>query len=277
VPILQAALSHRWSTPSSLLSVTTSDGLRISGSVIGDPSPERPAIVLCHGLLGWHRKPRIARFGEALTPWATVFLPDLRGHGRSEGICSYGVDEIEDVEAVVHRVRERGHALVATVGVSMGAIAVVRHAALIGGVDAVVAISTLARWGPHDDSPERVVSWRRMRRFTDTGRGRRVLAGIGTRLPERWDRGEAPEEVVAKLAPTPLLIVHGRDDHLFGPDEAIRLFEAAGEPKRLLLADRFGHAEDGLGSRLARRVARELVTGWGLPWHGPGHGVGEPP
>ena len=48
----------------------------------------------------------------------------------------------------------------------------------------------------------------------------------------------------------------------------MRLFEAAGEPKRLLLADRFGHAEDGLTSSLARTIARAVHEAWGLPWFG---------
>ena len=64
------------------------------------------------------------------------------------------------------------------------------------------------------------------------------------RLPEEWDEPESPEDVVGKISPVPLAIVHGRNDHLFSEDHAHRLFAAAGEPKRLLLGDHFGHAED---------------------------------
>ena len=62
------------------------------------------------------------------------------------------------------------------------------------------------------------------------------------RLTENAKRPEMPEELVHRIAPTPLLVVHGEDDHLIALDEALRLFEEAGEPKRLLLAKRFGHA-----------------------------------
>jgi pimeloyl-ACP methyl ester carboxylesterase len=272
MPTVQSLLSHRWYVPASRFALRAADDTPIAGAVIGDRSPERPAIVLCHGLLGWHRKPALARFGERLTPWATVYLPDLRGHGRSGGTCSYGVEEIEDIDAVVRLARERGHGRVATVGVSMGGIAVLRHAGLLGGVDAVVAISSLARWGPHEDTPARADAWRRLRRGTTTARGRALLARYGARLPAVWTEAESPEEVVATIAPTPLLLVHGRDDHLFSADEALRLFEAAGEPKRLLLAERFGHAEDGLSPALARRIARELSGAWSLPWLGDGEG-----
>ena len=64
------------------------------------------------------------------------------------------------------------------------------------------------------------------------------------------------------------MIVHGNDDHLFAPDHARRLYAAAGEPKRLLLGDRFGHAEDGLTPAFERRLARVVHETLGLPWSG---------
>lgn len=211
--------------------------------------------------MGWHRKPKIARFGAHLSARYTVYLPDLRGHGDSGGVCSYGVEEIEDVQAVVRLARSEGHERVATAGVSMGAISVVRHAGLVGGVDAVAAISCLAQWGPHDDTPVRAAAWRRLRGFTETPKGRAMMATYGVRLPASWAEAEPPEDVVHKIAPTPILLVHGRDDHLFPPSQALRLFERAQEPKRLILAEPFGHAEDGLTPVLAR-IVREFDQRW---------------
>ena len=86
------------------------------------------------------------------------------------------------------------------------------------------------------------------------------------RLPEEWDEPESPEDVVGKISPVPLVIVHGRNDHLFSEDHAHRLYAAAGEPKRLLLGDNFGHAEDGLTPAFARRLARIVHEALGLPW-----------
>jgi hypothetical protein len=43
---------------------------------------------------------------------------------------------------------------------------------------------------------------------------------------------------------------------MFGVDHAMRLYEAAREPKRLLLGSRFGHAEDGLTPAFADRIGR---------------------
>lgn len=52
-----------------------------------------------------------------------------------------------------------------------------------------------------------------------------------------------PWEQVAKISPRPLLIVHGDHNELHKPDEAQRLYDAAGEPKQLHLLEGRGHTE----------------------------------
>jgi fermentation-respiration switch protein FrsA (DUF1100 family) len=165
---------------------------------------------------------------------------------------------------VVRLAREDGHDRLASIGTSMGAIAVVRHAALLGGPDAVVAISSLAYWDWHGGAHPR--ARRDFHQRVGTPAGRAALRAWGVRLPEAWDEPESPEEVVGKISPVPIVIVHGRNDHLFSEDHAHRLFAAAGEPKRLLLGDHFGHAEDGLTPAFGRRLARIVHEALGLPW-----------
>lgn len=260
-----ALLSRCFQAPARPLRAVTADGVSIVGSRLGEPGTDRPALVLCHGLLGWHRKPGIARFAERMARWFAVYAIDLRGHGGSGGLCTYGDREIEDVEAAVSSARRDGHRRVVTVGMSLGGIAVIRHAGLIGGVDAAVAISSPARWRQTGGS----TAWRRLRWLTDTPLGRRVgRRALGVRLPDAWEAPESPEEVVGKIAPVPVIIVHGRDDHLIPEEEAWRLYQAAGEPRRLLLAGRFGHAEVGCSPQIAGFLARRTLEALELPWPG---------
>jgi pimeloyl-ACP methyl ester carboxylesterase len=248
--------SHHWRVPASAFTLTTGDGVRLEGTRLGDPVPDRPAVVLLHGLMGWHRKPRFAVFGELLTEWYTVYAPDLRGHGESAGVCDFGGAEILDVEAAVEEARRRGHRQVLTVGTSMGGIAAIRHAALIGGVEGVVAISSLAYWDWHGGANPRAL--RSFQARVATVPGRTALRAVGVHLPESWEEPESPEEVVGKVAPTPIAFVHGSDDHLFSVDHAHRLYDAAGDPKRLLIGEGFGHGEDGLTHPFAHRLARVI-------------------
>jgi pimeloyl-ACP methyl ester carboxylesterase len=263
---VQLALSHHWRVPAHAFAVLTEDDVQIAGTRLGRHDVERPAVVVVHGLMGWHAKPKFAVFAEHLTEWFTVYAFDMRGHGASGGVSDFGGAEILDVDRVVALARREGHRTVVTAGTSQGGIAVLRHAGLLGGVDAVVGISSLAYWDWHGGAEPAAL--RQFHARIGTRSGRAALRAWGVRLPEAWDEPESPEEVVGKIAPTPVVIVHGTDDHLFPPDHARLLYEAAGEPKRLLLGDGFGHAEDGLTPAFARRLARVIHETVELPWSG---------
>jgi alpha-beta hydrolase superfamily lysophospholipase len=257
---IQSLVEHRWKGPARPFTAWTRDGLRISGTRLGSMGSEAVAVVLMHGLMGWSRKPRFARFAEALAAQGfAVYALDLRGHGRSSGTCTYGDREIEDVDAVLRLARDEGHATIVAAGTSMGAISAIRHAALIGGADLVVAMSSLAHWDWHDGADPRAVE--RMRTRIGTPLGRSALRLLGVRLPSSWNEPESPEDVIGKISPTPVILVHGRNDHLFSIDHAFRLYEAAGEPKRLFVSDRFGHGEDGLTDAFAPRLAYWIREG----------------
>jgi pimeloyl-ACP methyl ester carboxylesterase len=212
------------------------------------------ALVFCHGFLGWHRKARLVLFQEELSRSFTVYAFDFRGHGESEGESSFGGSEILDVDAVVRRVRDDGFEAAVTFGGSMGGIAIIRHAALLGGVDAVVAVSTPATWAGHDSE----AIWRAVL-LTSTPSGRWLLRSSGIRVARLWGRVEAPLDVVDRISPTPLLLVHGRDDHFFDEEQAWLLYRRAREPKRLLLASRFGHAEDGYSKAFAAHISAAVL------------------
>jgi fermentation-respiration switch protein FrsA (DUF1100 family) len=92
-----------------------------------------------------------------------------------------------------------------------------------------------------------------------TRAGRRLAWALGVRLAPLGSWPESPEEAVGRIAPTPLILVHGRDDHFFDEEEAWRLYRRAREPKRLMLAARFGHAEDGLTPALAGVLAERIL------------------
>lgn len=234
----------------------TSDGVPLSASYT--PSAEPLCFVLAHGFTGSWQRPAMMRAAAVFAEHGGVVSFDFRGHGRSGGRSTVGDLEIHDIEAAVAWARSRGHTRIATVGFSMGASVVVRHAALVGGVDAVAAISGPARWYYRGTTPMRRVHWVIERR---TGRlfSRVVLR---TRIAdEGWDPiPPAPHEVVEKISPTPLLVVHGDADAYFPVEHAHQLFEAAGEPKELWLEAGFGHAENAASAALLDRIAGWLAS-----------------
>jgi pimeloyl-ACP methyl ester carboxylesterase len=243
-------LSRSYTLPATAFEVDTTDEVTLRGHRLGAGDT---AVVFCHGFLGWHRKPRLVRFQEELAKRFTVYAFDFRGHGVSGGESAYGSREHLDVEAVVNRARADGFDRVVTVGGSMGGIAVIRHAALLKGADAVIAVSTPALWDGHDTSPIRRIIW-----FLGTPSGRSLLRLSGVKVIRAWERVPPPAALVGEIAPTPLIIVHGRDDHFFDDEQAWLLYRMARPPKRLLLGAPFGHAEDGYTPAFASQIAASL-------------------
>ncbi len=232
----------------------TSDGVAISAH--HDPLDTDLAIVVAHGFTGSWRRPSMRRASAAFQRHGGVITFDFRGHGSSGGLSTVGDREIHDLEAAVGWARSLGYARVATVGFSMGASVVVRHAALVRDVSAVVAISGPARWHYRGTVPMRRVHWVIERRL-----GRIVgRVALRTRIaPDGWDPlPEAPHEVAPLITPTPLLIVHGDADPYFPVEHAHQLFEAAAEPKELWLEPGFGHAENAAPPELLDRIGKWL-------------------
>jgi fermentation-respiration switch protein FrsA (DUF1100 family) len=69
-----------------------------------------------------------------------------------------------------------------------------------------------------------------------------------------------PEDLLGRLAPRPLLLVHGLADRLVPPDEARELFERAGSPRRLELLPGLGHFDWVMPSSPGFRQVTERVT-----------------
>jgi pimeloyl-ACP methyl ester carboxylesterase len=217
------------------------------------------AVVFGHGFSGSTRKPAVRRMVTALSRYAGVIAVDFRGHGRSGGRSTLGDAEVLDIEAAVQWAREYGYDRVVTVGASMGGGVVLRHAALCHSVDAVVSVSAPSRWYVRDTFPMRRVHWLVERRL-----GRLVSRTVlRIRLASGWDTvPESPVELAGRIAPAPLLVVHGDADAFFTVEHPTALMAAAGPTAELWLVEGFGHAEGAMTAELADRVGR-WVAGHG--------------
>lgn len=246
---------------------STRDGVELHASYLPGPAGDGdgPAILLVHGFGGHRRKPAYAFLAEELSTVASVLTVDVRGHGRSGGESTLGLAETLDVAAGAAWLRRHGHRWVGVVGVSMGATAALRAAgtAPAGAYDAVCTISAVSRWGLRDTPAMQHLS-----KAVGVAAYRHAYrALLGVRIAVRaWPDGSAasdtsawpvqPVEAVAGISPTPLLLIHGLDDHYFGPEQALALHDAAADPATLWLEpEGFGHAEDGFSPGFAARLA----------------------
>ena len=238
--------------------VVTGDGERIAVAHLPGPvGAERSlVVVLAHGFTGSIARPQLRLVARTLAAYAGVVAFDFRGHGASTGHSTLGDKEVLDLDAVVRYARELGYDDVVTCGWSMGGSVVLRHAALVGGVNAVVSVSAVSRWFYRDTAAMRRVHW-----AIETRLGRLVARhAFRTRISSAgWDVvPEAPVDVVGRISPIPLLLIHGDKDHYFPVEHPEALFAAAREPKELWLIEGFGHAESAATPELLDRLGRYL-------------------
>ncbi|MFI8303599.1 alpha/beta hydrolase [Streptomyces sp. NPDC085927] len=273
----------------------TVDGVRIDSvynpaaaeKVIGKDIPRPPSrdlvFVIAHGFTGGVDRPHVRRVARAFARHGAVVAFSFRGHGASGGRSTLGDREVLDLAAAVAWARELGHTRVATVGFSMGGSVVLRHAALggegdsppsagagagagvdvgagvgAGGPDAVVSVSGPARWFYRGTAPMRRVHW-----LATRPSGRLVgRYGLRTRIHHRdWDPVPlSPVEAVPRIAPTPLLVVHGDRDHYFPLDHPRMLAAAAGEHGELWVEPGMGHAENAAPDGLLHRIGDWAVA-----------------
>ncbi|MFI9832490.1 alpha/beta hydrolase [Streptomyces sp. NPDC051913] len=253
----------------------TADGVTIDSvydppAVVYDssPSPSRGLVfVVAHGFTGDVDRLHVRRVVEAFTQYGAVVTFSFRGHGASGGASTVGDREVLDLAAAVEWARSLGHARVVTVGFSMGGSVVLRHAALYrdehegrtgAHTDAVVSVSAPARWYYRGTAPMRKLHW-----LVTRPAGRLVgRYGFRTRIHHReWDPVPlSPVAAVPRIAPTPLLIVHGDRDGYFPLDHPRMLADAAPGHAELWVEHGMGHAENAAPDELLRRIGDWAVS-----------------
>ena len=245
----------------------TADGERLATVLLAGPGDT--CVVLAHGFSGSTATPALRRVAEGLARHASVLAYDARGYGSSTGRTTLGDREVLDVDAAVAAARSEGFERVVTCGWSMGGSAVIRQAGLRGTVvaghlldsppDAVASVSGTAAWSTRATAS---APMRRLHRLVETRTGRLVARrAMATRIdPTTWAVPPlSPLDVVARVAPLPLLVVHGDRDGYFAVSHAQALAAAAGEPVELWIEPGFAHAESGAGPALVDRLGARLV------------------
>jgi fermentation-respiration switch protein FrsA (DUF1100 family) len=199
------------------------------------PSPQaKRTVIALHG----HRGARHHCVGIGAALWrrgANVLLFDHRGRGSSEGkSISLGHFESIDISAGIRYAISRAAGVpIGLIGYSMGGAVALISASRDERVGAVVADSPFAS--------ERELVRALLRKQICP------LCSPVAALSERllpYDPAEVdPLKEVAKIAPRACLFIHGLRDRTCEPEDSVRLYEAAEDPKGLWLLEGAGHCD----------------------------------
>ena len=221
-------------------------GLALTGGIVENPSA-KATVILCHGIpSGGPHDPTDAGYPGLAEQFSSAGYRavwfNFRGARDSEGEFTHH-GWIEDLAGVIDLVSAEGPLFV--VGSSAGGAVALNHAESDPRVKGVATLAAPAYWTRDSSLFDH---WRR-------------IGLIPTEVDideEQWwsELEQAPAADSASRLGQPLLIVQGTADAVVPPSHAELIYDAAREPKQLLMLEGGGHQ--------LRRDPRaiEAVLGW---------------
>jgi fermentation-respiration switch protein FrsA (DUF1100 family) len=226
--IPQGKTLRKYNIPYQNVELVTEDGVHLAAWYT--PPKKGAVILVAHGF--GDQRPEwvyemLARKGYGVLAW------DARAHGESGGeISTVGYLEVLDVKAALdYALAQPEVKHVGGWGGSMGAATLIRAAAECSEIEALFVDSSFASM---EDEFDYLVPYPILNPLA------KFLAEIrtGISLDEI-----SPVNVIARISPRPVYIVHSKADKVAPPDAGQVLYEAAREPKFLWLEDGVPHQQ----------------------------------
>jgi alpha-beta hydrolase superfamily lysophospholipase len=215
-----------------------SGGLTLRGELWVPEGPADTLVVLCHGIPLSRPDPADGGYPELArrireNGYAALFV-NFRGTGDSGGNFHLGgwYCDLETVMGFVADELSKRFSEVCLAGFSAGGALAIMYAAQHGGVRGVAAFAAPAEFS-------RIFPEEHVFAFLELARDVGIIKE--TSFPPSPDlfykeiEELRPVEYISRVSPAPLLLVHGEGDELVPVADAGRLFEAAREPKELVL------------------------------------------
>jgi alpha-beta hydrolase superfamily lysophospholipase len=204
-----------------------------------------PAVCLCHGVPSGNPPapgdggyPALAEtFCEQNYP---VYIFNFRGSGDSGGNFDIPgwTHDLQSIVSYILGLEKNKNRELYLVGFSGGAAVSIYVASRDDRVSGVAACACPADFSLFSErgSPQAIVeNYRRIGIIRDADFPESAQAWLDDFLPI------APVDHVGKIAPRPLLLVHGTEDDVVPVSHARRLYEKAGEPRELKVIKGAGH------------------------------------
>lgn len=216
------------------LTIPNQQGLKLAAVYYAAPDRPRSTLVICHGFTGSKEGGgRVLEMSEYLAAELDLdcLAFDFAGHGESQGRFQDMnlSSQIQDLDSVVGWCLEHGAPFVMSMGRSFGGSTVLCQAAQDPRVRAVCSWAAPA--DPYGLLQGMIVS-------RDDSQGLITLGSSEGQVSLRQElfqdlAGFDVPGLAARIAPRPLLLVHGENDELVPAGDARRIYADAGQPKEM--------------------------------------------
>ena len=236
--VLDAAIAEFEAAPFEAVSITSHDGLKLTGRYYHN-SDGAPLQIQCHGYKGNAIRDFCGSWKVAKELGNNVLLIDQRCHGRSQGhTITFGIQERKDVQRWIRWANDRfGKVPVAISGVSMGAATVL----MVSGMELPDNVKAVVADCPYD-APSNII-----KKVLGQDMGMPVklvypLIRFGGMVYGHFNlNADSPLEAVQKTK-LPILLIHGDDDRFVPYDMSCRIHAAAPEKIEFHTIHGAGHA-----------------------------------
>lgn len=194
------------------------NGPKLHGWWLSAAGAVQGTVVYCHGSTG-HIGHHVEWIKWLPAHGFQVLTFDYRGYGNSGGTPTRR-GTIDDAIAAIDFALSRDPSRVVVFGHSLGGAIGINAVAERSAVRAIVAESTFPS-------------------YREAARG--SVPGLGWLLQFLVSDGDDPDDVLDKIPPRPLLVVHGDQDHIVPLSIGMQLFERAQPPKTLHVVAGNGH------------------------------------
>lgn len=227
---------HALAETAEIGTVTTSDNISISYKHYKNNNTK--VIIVVHGFYNNKDTVLFNEISDSFFKHYDVISFDLRGHGESTGLFSWTSFEERDLRALVGYAKEKGYEKVGVIGFSLGAAVTIIEGSLNKDIDSMIAVSAPADfWDIDYHFWEKEMIDDFLLNLGEKGKGKKIRPGnpFMEKIP--------PLNVIEKISPRPILLIHGEKDWLINASHSEKLYEKAREPKRLEIIKDAGHAE----------------------------------
>lgn len=228
--------------------VRTPDGLRLHGWVLRPKGAPLGTVLFLHGNAENVSTHVNSVLWLALSGYR-VFLVDYRGYGRSEGRPTMAGVHTDALAAI--------DALFGMDGVDKDRVVVLGQS--LGGAIAIYAVAN----SPHRNRIRALVVDSAFSGYREIAREKvgeiSVLKLFRSPLSHLVTDRYSPRLWAGRIAPIPLLVIHGDADPVVSPANGERLYASAGEPKALWIVPGAGHIEAFASPDVRARLLRFLA------------------